>query len=204
MKKRLIFDLDNTLIIWQDKYKNAIKKAIEHYNLNVDYLEVNDLIEKYESSYSRYDKKVLLNFINDKFNLNLNLDFIDYWLHELGFMSDVSKDNIETLKYLSKKYELVILTNWFKETQIERLKNAKIYEYFKEVYGGDEYMKPSKESYYIALGDKSIEECIMIGDSIKIDLEGAEKINLDTILVSKIIQTKYKQIKELKELKNLL
>ena len=204
MKKRIIFDLDNTLIMWQDKYKNAIKKTIEFYKLDVNYLEVDNIIESYEYKYDRYDKYMLLDLINKIFNLNLTIDFIDKWLYELGFMADISEESIDTLKYLFQKYELVVLTNWFKSSQIERLKTANIYKYFKEIYGGDEFMKPSKESYYKALGNRKIEECIMIGDNIPIDLEGAQKIGLDTILISKVKQNKYKQIEELKELKNIL
>ena len=39
-----------------------------------------------------------------------------------------------TLKYLSNKYELVVLTNWFTDCQQKRLEKAGILKYFKKVF----------------------------------------------------------------------
>ena len=33
MIKRIIFDLDNTLITWKDEYWNAVNKTFERFNL---------------------------------------------------------------------------------------------------------------------------------------------------------------------------
>ena len=48
-------------------------------------------------------------------------------MSKLSFIDD---DLIDVLDYLSKKYELVILSNYFTNIQKNRLKNAKIDKYF--------------------------------------------------------------------------
>ena len=181
--KRIIFDVDNTLIPWKDEYRNAIKKTIEKYKLNVDYLKVDAVIETYEEYYDYYSKENMLELINNHFKLNLNIDFVEYWLKQLGKMAEKDHKVIETIEYLSKKYELVILTNWFKENQIERLKEAGIYKYFKEIYAGEEVLKPNKQSYLNAIENYKPEECFMIGDSYEMDIKEANKLGLKTILI---------------------
>ena len=37
MYKRIIFDLDNTLIKWIDKYDDALKDTLIKYNVDFDY-----------------------------------------------------------------------------------------------------------------------------------------------------------------------
>ena len=75
----------------------------------------------------------------------------------------IEKEKIETIQYLSEKYELVALTNWFTWSQEERLKQIGIGKYFKQIYGAEDFdKKPSKESYEIAIGNNKKEECIII------------------------------------------
>lgn len=207
MVKKLIFDIDNTLIKWQDRFINAMKETVIEYNLDVDYLKLHNLVETYEEYYNVYSKENMLNLFNKKLNLNLDISFMNDWLNKLGFMSDIDEDVIETIKYLSEKYEIVVLTNFFTDVQINRLKNAGLYDYITKVYGGEVYIKPSKESFKIALGDTKVEEAIMIGDNIEVDIKGAINIGIDAILVDyldKYKNTDYKRIKEIKDLKEML
>lgn len=86
------------------------------------------------------------------------------------------------LEYLkSKDKSLVVLTNWFKYTQEERLRNAGILEFFDGVYAGDLNLKPNKESYLNACGNYHVNECIMIGDTIEKDVIGPNKFGIDSI-----------------------
>ena len=47
MVKKLIFDLDNTLIEWKDYYINAIKETVLEYKLDIDYHKLHNLVEDY-------------------------------------------------------------------------------------------------------------------------------------------------------------
>ena len=64
MIKKIIFDLDNTLIIWKDEYLEALRKTLKKYNINEDANYVNDIIDSYEDYYDKYDKEKMLEIIN--------------------------------------------------------------------------------------------------------------------------------------------
>lgn len=206
--KRLIFDIDNTLILWKSEYREAMKKTIEHFNLDLDYEVLDDLIEVYENYYDKYKIDNITELFNKNLNLNLTNEFTEYWLKELGNMADDDLDIKPLLDYLKEKYELVILTNWFNESQTNRLKKIDIYKYFSNLYSGEDVIKPNKEAYLKAIGDKDIKDCIMIGDNLKVDIEGAINIGLKAILVDiKDIypdSDKYIRIKNIHELKEML
>ena len=207
MIKKLIFDLDNTLIMWKDEYLEALKKTIKKYNINEDADYVNSLIDNYEDYYDKYDKEKMLEHINNNIKEKINMDFIDDFLIEIGYMSEPNEEVIDTLEYLSKKYELVVLTNWFKIPQTNRLKTAMIDKYFKELFGGEDYIKPNKEAFLTAAGNTKLEECIMIGDSYNIDVMGAYNTGIKPIFMNpkhKENKNKFQEIEKISDLKNIL
>lgn len=207
MIKKLIFDLDNTLIMWKDEYLNALKETLKKYNINEEPNYVNDFIDNYEDYYDKYDKQNMLDHINNNIKEKLSMDFMNDFLEKIGYMSEPNEEVIDTLEYLSKKYELVVLTNWFKEPQTNRLKNAKIDKYFKEIFGGEDYIKPQKEAFLTAAGNTPLDECIMIGDSYTIDIMGAYNAGIKPIFMNpknKENKNNFTEIKTISELKNIL
>jgi Predicted hydrolase (HAD superfamily) len=147
--KRIIFDLDYTLLYtrWYSReaefYKEYIPGVSDEFANGMF-----KILTAYEENYDRYDQTLLLNHLNKYCNVKLDRKFLFIWDEELTkYDAEVSSSTKETLKYLKNKYELVILTNWFESVQIERMKNAGLYEYFDEIYAGDDIMKPNKESY---------------------------------------------------------
>ena len=113
----------------------------------------------------------------------------------------------DVVKYLCKKYELVVLTNWFTEQQKERLKNYKIEPYFKNVIGTDFILnKPNKESFIYACSPYDPSKCIMIGDSLLKDINGALNAGMDAILFD--FKNEYKgnikKVTKIEELKDIL
>lgn len=206
MIKRLIFDLDNTLIKWKDDYTYPLQKVMAEYNIKIDYHIIDNIIENLEKKHETLTREKLLNDINEECNLNLDISFVDKLIIYQKDLAEVDKEIIETLEYLSSKYELVLLTNWFKETQIGRLEKAKILKYFKEIYGPeDSKIKPNKESFYKALNGRKEEECIMIGDNEIVDIKGAENVGIKTIQVDLFNKYKNKKvIKNITELKEML
>ena len=74
----------------------------------------------------------------------------------------------KTLQYLKQKYDLVVLSNWFKKSQDERLKRLGLDKYFSTTYMTENIpMKPNKEAFEIAKGPYEFSECVMVGDSLK-------------------------------------
>lgn len=209
MIKKLIFDLDNTLIMWEDKYIFALENVIKRLNLNYDEDKIKSIdsnIVSYEKYHEKYDKKIFLKYINKKCNINLPYKFVDMLIEEQGkCFKKFTKEYIDLFEYLKSKYELIIITNWFTETQKIRLKNAGILKYFSKVTGGDEhYLKPSLKAFDII---KNYEECVMIGDNIACDIEPALELGMQAILITKKNvkrDIRYKKISDLLELKEML
>lgn len=211
MIKKIIFDVDDTLIM---NDKNSIKdyqKVLRKYgssDSNEDAFELYKCIGNYEISTHHFQKDTLLEFINNYFNKNYPLEFIDdiidivsSWTHK------ASPELIDALDYLSNKYELDILTNWFIESQIKRLERAEIKDYFTEFIGSDKFVKPSKESFEYFFKDCNPNECMVIGDRFDIDIETPLKLGMNAILYD--VKNKYKEFNCIKisnwnEIKNIL
>lgn len=213
MVKRLIFDVDDTLIKWEDKYWNTLEEVFQELNIEYD----KDLLDKvivaigtYEQEHQYYNKQTMLEHINKVTSHNFNMNFLDTALKDFGkCVPKKDKSLINTLNYLSKRYELVVLTNWFEDAQILRLKNFEIESYFAKVFASENFkVKPNKESFITAMEDKLPEECIMIGDSFKKDIQGAIDAGMKAIYVNPKLPKEEKKdytiISDIAELKNIL
>lgn len=63
MIKKIIFDLDNTLIIWKEEFLNTLNETLEQLNINYDDSILTNLkkaINIYESKYNIYKEEYLL------------------------------------------------------------------------------------------------------------------------------------------------
>lgn len=213
MIKRLIFDVDDTLIEWKEEYWDALAEVLQE--LNIEYSK--DLLDKiinaintYEQENQYYNKQKMVEHINKVTNCNFNMNFLDTTLKVFGKCVPKENENIiNTLEYLSKKYELVILTNWFKDAQLLRLENFGIKDYFTKVFTSESFkVKPNKEGFIIAMEEKLPEECIMIGDSFKKDIQGAINVGIKAIYLNSSLPKEEKEnyiiINDITELKNIL
>lgn len=208
MIKRIIFDLDNTIMIWKDNYINALKDTLLYFKVDIKYLDdINNIIENLENKYDRISKEVLLDDINNDLELNLNIDFVDYLFKKQSLLCDISSDVRDTLKYLSSKYSLAVLTNYFKEVQEERLRCADILKYFDDVYGGELFIKPDSKAFLNATSNYKVDECLMIGDNIKIDIDGAKKLGFKVVAVdyfNKTTSDSYPVVRKFGDLRKIL
>ena len=208
MIKRIIFDVDNTLIPWEKEYDQAIVKAYKDFNININEEELKDFIlvlHAYENTHSNFNRKLMMNYFNKNYKHGMPLGYIDRWLFHLKTMTP--SDNallVSTLEYLSKKYSLVVLTNWYHEGQADRLNNMDILKYFDHIYGGEKYMKPIKEAFVLAQGDYDASECVMIGDNIEIDLSVPKSMGMRTILVTNKDIEYEEKIDDINKLKEML
>lgn len=212
MVKRIIFDLDDTLIPWKNSYFNKFFPTLKKYDVienKKDIFKLSNAIDEYEKIYSRYNDESFISLIDKAMNKKIPKDFYDE-LKEFFttcIPDEIDKEVIEVLEYLNKKYELVVLTNFFEELQNKRLENYGIKKYFIDVIGGDKYIKPYKESYLLACGSNNPNECVMIGDNYQNDVEGALQNGLQAIylnLKNKEVNKEIISISNLIELKNIL
>jgi len=209
MLKRIIFDLDNTLIMWLDHYPLLLKDVLKDNNLDIDYLIIDRAIEAQEINYDYLTKEQLLHDINVNLEKPVSMSLVDEILERQKVLAEYDESIIDVLKYLASKYEIVVLTNYFKDTQEGRLKTAGLLPYITEVIGGDTVnkIKPNAEGFIKAMGNHTANECLMIGDSINIDIKGAKNVGIPTVLMDK--ENRYpdyqgKRITNLEELKEML
>ena len=193
MIKRIIFDIDNTLIDWKNEYdEKIIRKCYEKENI----IPTERLMKKTIKAFNTYDKKYDIfkkeffqKHINKVTHKKLPTSFINNYLEfsiNLAIPESLPIKEIRTLKYLSSKYELVALTNWFEYPQIERLKKLDIYKYFTNVYSAENFKaKPHEESFHTAMGNNTIDECCMIGDDYTNDILGAINLGLSAVYLNK-------------------
>jgi len=186
--KKYIFDLDYTLLIpdWslEDDY---FRKHIPIDEQEEFFKQKQDILNKYEIEFPRYDFKTLSDFFKS-YGFTVSEDVINGWMIHNGetIKDEIADGVIELLEYLKANgKKIVILTSWFSGTQIPRLKRTGLYSYIDKIVAGEDAMKPDLESFELAIGDSNKEECIMIGDSVKSDKVGAENAGIDYYIVDK-------------------
>lgn len=211
MIKRIIFDIDNTLIKWEDKYYARLGQVFNELQMQYSQTDIDNVvnaIDDYEKREIYFNKEAMQKIIEEKMGRKIPNNFVDTMLNYFSncVPDTISKEIIDTLDYLNNKYELVTLSNWFESTQIIRLKKVGIIKYFKECYACEKIkMKPNCESYKTAIGNYKPEECLMIGDNLVTDIQGALECNLQAILYNpKGINTKYTNIQSFSKLKEIL
>lgn len=219
--KNIFFDLDNTLILDENSDSEDYKEVLANLGYDEDkYYGIYMAIDEYDKflteENSFYNEKEMLEFINEYLSENYSIELIE------GVKTAMEKNWIKrplikekTLEELSKKYNLYVYTNYFGNSQAKRLENMGYKKYFKKVFGADEYgAKPYKKNFQKILNEINAkpEECIMVGDTKKLDILAANNIGMKSILFdfngkrddSEIELQDYIVIKDMEDLKKIV
>ncbi len=213
MVKRIIFDLDVTLIPWDKEWDNAVKETLDEFGIEYDFKSLEDYqkaIVKYETEEKRYSIDRLVSFFSDYLGIQLSSEFFNRWIDKLSVLVPEKNEKlIDMLSRLSKKYSLVVATNWFKRQQVSKLRLCGLLDFFDEVITGEDFdIKPSTDmfNYYKKGYDDS--EVIMVGDKYESDIKGANDAGLHGYLVTNdpkyVSNDKYTVIKNIYELEEYL
>lgn len=186
--KKYIFDLDYTLLIpdWS-KEDDYFKRTIPLEEQEEFFKQKQTILNKYELEFPKYDLKTLSDFFKS-YGFTVSEDVIEGWMIHNGetITDKVAAGVLDLFDFLKANgKEIVILTSWFSGTQIPRLKRTGLYGYIDRIVAGEDAMKPDSESFQLAIGNTSKEDCIMIGDSITSDKLGAENAGIDCYIVDK-------------------
>jgi len=99
----------------------------------------------------------------------------------------------EILDHCKGRYQMHLITNGFETTQWQKLRNAQLESYFEEVITSEtsNSLKPHKEIFDYALSKTgaTIEESLMIGDALEIDILGAQQAGWDQVYYNPHKQT---------------
>ncbi len=195
MIKKIVFDLDNTLIMNREEYLESYQEVLQKYGYEgtkeeafkiyryIDEVEKKTYLFSVDSLYQYFLEK------KENYSKELVIDIID---STSSWAEPASLELLQMLEYLSSKYELEVLTNWFTDCQRKRLEKAGIAFYFQRIEGGDIHpVKPHPEAYQKIFDNVLPSECLMIGDSLKVDIKGAKEVGMQTLLFD--YEKKYEQ-----------
>lgn len=187
MIKRVIFDVDNTLIEWKDEYDYEVNKALEEMNIEYNDVEVKklyDAILSFEEENYVFNIDEMWSFVKaytrKQYPKELITNIIERWGNCTE--SKASDEIIDVLQYLKNKYEMVTLTDWYLKPQVNRLKKLGIDKYFSEMYAAENFRrKPFPDGFLKAKGNHLPDECVLIGDNFERDIKGAINVGINAI-----------------------
>lgn len=227
--RHLFFDLDHTLWDFDTNSRHTLEqlyreldlaeKGVHDFDLfQRNYLAHNEkLWDRYRKGYIKVDElrvkrmwHTLLDFrIGDE---TLARQMSNQFLDLLPTRTTVFPHTFEVLDYLTDKgYQLHLITNGFEQTQHSKLKYSGLDKYFVEVITseGSNSLKPHKEIFEYAMNKVSCcaSDCIMLGDSLEVDIQGAMNAGMDQVFVNHLcvecaIQPTY-TVRSLHELKEI-
>lgn len=200
--KHIFFDLDRTL--W-----DFDKAAIEKYNYIYNKYKLIDFGVTSASEFSKVFRKhneILWALYRKGEIIKEKLSKIrfEYTLKDFGIKNsymavnmadDYLKINpdkiflfpytIEILEFLHSDYNLHLITNGFEEVQTTKIQYAGLKKYFNTFTTSEEagVKKPDPGIFYYSLEKASarIEDSIMVGDDLDVDISGARNIGIDQV-----------------------
>lgn len=206
--KAIIFDVDNTLIDWKDEFVFALRDLLKEKHPNIteeEIIKIDKVIDENEKYLKALNKEEFLEYIRNKCNINFSEDFVDRLIVAQGRCVYEDEELIKTIEYLSSKYDLYVISNWFTKTQQLRLEKMGIAKYFKNIWGADtNYFKPDVKAFDVILEKYKKEDCLYVGDKFEIDIIPALKVGMNAIWKTNNESDKYQTIKNINELKNIL
>ena len=196
----LLFDADNTLFDFSKAEFLAFRIATESGGIPFSeeiyqkYSEINDsLWKKLETG------EINLEFLKlERFRLLLislgyeesgdsakkAIFLKDSYIEALGKQTCLIKGAVEICRALSTKYKMYLITNGISNIQRARFDSSELKPFFREMFVSEEIgaAKPSVAYFdhvFSRLGNPSKDKCLVIGDSLTSDCDGAISYGLD-------------------------
>lgn len=196
MVKTVLFDLDNTLLDFNQAEKTALSKTLLHFGITPDeatlkrYSELNlaqwKLLELGKLTREEVKLRRFELLFQEK-NFSVSAAEAAKLYETLLAQGHCFMDGAEELlKTLYGTYQLYIVTNGTLSVQKGRLKSSGIRKYFEDIFISEEvgYNKPSIEYFdccFSKIPDFSKETTVIIGDSLTSDIQGGINAKIRTI-----------------------
>ena len=200
--QHLFFDLDRTLWDFDAAAEVAFEKIYDQYHLKD--LGIPSAHEFHEVYHPLNEKLWELyradQITKDELNRTRFLKPLEhYGIHDVELADHLSEDyvywsprivklvpgTLELLEYLKPKYHLHLITNGFEEVQHTKLSGSGMEPYFETLTVSEEVgvKKPNPEIFRYALkkAGATVEESLMIGDEMAVDIDGARAAGIDQL-----------------------
>lgn len=191
----ILLDIDGTLIDFHACEKSAFQKVCSYHNIKCN----DEIYQKYSminlKLWEQYEKGIISRetIFNTRFvklfsDLNMNYDGITFehiYQSLLAEEHDLIPGALEVTQYLSKKYNLYVVTNGVATTQLIKLKNTGLDKYMKNIFISETvgYQKPMKEFFdycFERIDDIDLATTMIIGDSLTSDILGGNNAGIAT------------------------
>lgn len=202
-KKVVLFDLDNTLYEYEPVHKKALKNVYEVLSkeIKISYTRFLKLYKIANSEIKRelagtasaHNRILYFQRIIEKTHNTIDTNIIlklynAYWNNFLKNMK-IKKDVILTLKRLKKMgLKTAIVSDLTTNIQLRKMSKLKITPYIDVLVTSEEAgsEKPHSIMFLSALNKLNVlpKDAIMIGDNTFTDIEGANSVGLDTVLIT--------------------
>ncbi len=198
--KILLFDLDDTLLDFGANETDSLNKLFQQhgYIFSEELFQVYNSVNKqlwadYENGNIELDDVLNSRFSETMLRLGKVVDGIEWenmYRELLGNGCQLMEGALEVCQSLSTSHRLFVITNGVTKTQIKRLRQSGLYEFFEDIFDSQSigFQKPSKEFFdYMKshIKDFNIQEALIIGDSLKADIKGGILSGIDTCWINR-------------------
>lgn len=195
----LLFDVDGTLLDFHQAEKLALQSTFDIFRIPLTqeiqdyYQKLNEeLWKQFEQGIINRETIIYTRFVKLFEHFHIHEDgilFEDIYQKELGKGAFLIPHALEVIQYLSKKYQLYIVTNGISQTQYSRLKDSGLDIYFKDIFVSEDtgYQKPMKEYFdycFQRIPHFQKEKTLIIGDSLSSDIQGGFNASIDTCWIN--------------------
>lgn len=196
MKYRiLLFDLDDTLLDFGANEIDSLNKLFQQHGYTFSeeicrvYHSVNkQLWSDYENGKIGLDKVLNSRFSETMVRLGKVVDGAEWerqYRELLGNGCQQMEGALELCQSLSASHRLFVITNGITKTQLKRLQQSGLYEFFEDIFTSQSigFQKPSIEFFnYVTshIKDFNQKETLIIGDSLNTDIKGGLLSGIDT------------------------
>ncbi|WP_139991535.1 YjjG family noncanonical pyrimidine nucleotidase [Paenibacillus paridis] len=194
--KILLFDLDDTLLDFGANEAESLTTLFQQYGYAFSdelfqlYNSVNkQLWAQYENGAITLDIVLNSRFSETMLKLGKVVDGMEWESLYRDLLGDGSQllmeGALEVCRQLSTTHRLFVITNGITRTQIKRLKQSGLYDFFEDIFDSQSigYQKPSIEFFeYVMnhISDFHKHEALVIGDSLNTDIKGGQLSGIDT------------------------
>ena len=191
----LLFDLDDTLLDFGAAENLALRQMFEAQNtpftaeIEAHYKKINQALwNSYEEGKVDRDEVV-----NTRFSLLFKEygQLVDGAVLEMKYRSYLEEGHqfvngaFELITDLHNQYDLYIVTNGVSKTQDKRLRASGLFPFFKDIFVSEDtgYQKPMKGFFdyaFARIPNFTVNQGLIIGDSLSSDIKGGQQAGLDT------------------------
>src|ERR1035437_446037 len=201
--KILLFDLDDTLLDFEANETDSLNKLFQQhgYTFSDELFQVYNSVNKQLWADYENGKIVLDDVLNSRFSKTMSRlgevvdgkEWEDQYRELLGNGCQLIDGAMELCQSLSASNRLFVVANGITRTQIKRLKQSGLYEFFEDIFDSQSigFQKPSIEFFDYVMShikDFCIDEALMIGDSLNSDIKGGLLAGIDTCWINRKAQ----------------